>query len=1181
MNDFNRKLSKIFDLDLFQNELQDINLRVDIFIKSIEEFCDIDFLQTNTVLIIPTRFANEYEFFDDILLLGAPCYFYDKGSLNNDGNIKEIALKFSAYYLIIDSYYKKISISNFLNKETNLLNYPVLIQTHFEGFNCSTKITSGSEILLVEFDFEKIQEEFIKLYYNIESVLTNIDIIKLGSFFLKAKSEDKDLIFSQISQFLQKNENIVSVVGKLHKILKESTINIIASWKIRNETDNPIFKLGKTQESIENFIFLLLNLSLYSYNSGLHYNYYIPSIVSKNFLKSGKNDSSYGTIVLSARNELSEDALTNTLLISNTIWANIAIIDQNELNKELIKNATRAAVSQVMARNMSHNIGSHVLSKLITILQLMGILQPENKWQCKTNKEFEFKDKAYIKELHSIIEEFKEKCNNNSKDTDKTIEECFNKIFQALSKFEEKTFSNYTYLERFFAYLKARMDFLADITTNTPVIENTKGVYNDIVKPFINNRVLNDRISGIDDFKYEIMVCQPPANKQEHCVNHTTVECHKTPHVIAATNDIQLSIPNDLLGSHAFYTILENIIRNTAKHGTTPVEKNEQGEIVKDMDGKEIKLPVEFKIKVEEASLYQKINTGPKRIDESKDLDWNEFYAISIFDNCDLSKDSKNEPLKSDISKWTDKEKEEAGLNKDCTEIPRIQWLVITQNRHLNDSILKDNQLRHGAWGLIEMDASAAYLRKIDVELIDSDKYQITCLQGENPVTQDGELAIFQAYAEQEKYLGYRFFIRKPQEILIIGDDEDLEIKNLSNDAKKELLKKYKNEGVWIYDKESFKKCFKDNEQKVFPHKLLVLVKPDGGAIENLIKDNEACFSKRFYQSDKFDLVTDNHSKEGIDKFKLNLWINYYKNNAIKFYGVPCVPFKKIKENNFKLVKDSTEKCLSAIVETHAKDYCQKQFGKKNDCSSTPFDFIEIKVSATDHFFNDISTNKSDEKFIKYYQQWASAPIPILVMDERIQEFTVKNKHSIENLESCSPVGDTCYHKQGGIPYQVVYSHTNINIPNAKECNLNAQSFNSIEKDTIPVFMNIIETFQTFIANHKTEKHFFVVIHLGIIEKLISAYKIVSDKNYDKDKKEKTCEFVKEILLNMNKVYCKGKEDLSKYYDHIVVTSGRGTPQNIPQGIRYLNFSVISQYIITLRNKYAFTEALYSARQTN
>ena len=852
------------------------------------------------------------------------------------------------------------------------------------------------------------------------------------------------------------------------------------------------------------------------------------------------------------------------------------------------KLATRAAISQVMARNMSHNIGSHVLSKLITVFQLMGILKNEDSWQCRTLSESENKNKELIKELHDIIEKFKNEC--RVKDECKEIEDCFNSIIQTLTKFEIQTYSNYSLLASFFAYLKARMDYLADITTNTPVIENTKGIYNDIVRPFISNRILNDRISGIDEFKYEIIVCKPPPNKDEHCVNHTTEKCRNIINTVGSFHDVTLSIPNDILGSHAFYTILENIIRNTAKHGLTPLKKDANGIVIKDNNGNEIKVPIEFKIKVEEASSFIKKNhkkdkDGNPIIDKegiyvqenrkTEEWDWNEFYTISIFDNCDLSS------VHSDISDWTKIEKLEAGLDEACTIIPRIQELVIRQNRNLNKSILDNNQLRHSAWGLIEMDASAGYLRKIDVELIDSDKYQITCLQGENPVTADGELAILQAYAEQEKYLGYRFFIRKPQEILIVGEDEDLSINQLSRNDKKQLINEYKNGGVSIYNNEDFKDFFIDINQKVFPHKMVVLVKPDS-AIKELIEENEACFSKRVYQSDKFDLKIDKHNqiKENIDNFKLNLWIKYYQNNAIKFYREPTIGFKKIIENNFERVIDSKGKCMSAIIENHAKDYCQKQFGTKKP-ESLSFNYIEIMVSATEHLFTDISTNKSDEKFIKYYQQWASAPIPVLVMDERIQEFTFKNKHSIKNIDKCSPKSDICYHTQGGIPYQVVYSHTNINIPNTEECNLNAQNFNTIEKDIQPVFKSIIETFQSFVANHKTEKHFFVVIHLGIIEKLISAYKIVSNKNYDKDKKEKTCEFVKEILLNMNKVYCKEKEDLSQYYDHIIVTSGRGTPQNIPQGVRYLNFSVISQYMITLRNKYAFTEALFSARKTN
>ena len=53
-------------------------------------------------------------------------------------------------------------------------------------------------------------------------------------------------------------------------------------------------------------------------------------------------------------------------------------------------------------------------------------------------------------------------------------------------------------------------------------------------------------------------------------------------------------------------------------------------------------------------------------------------------------------------------------------------------------------------------------------------------------------------------------------------------------------------------------------------------------------------------------------------------------------------------------------------------------------------------------------------------------------------------------------------------------------------------------------------------------------------------------------------------------------------YDTFIITSGRGKPHNLPDDIRYVNFSTIYQYLTVQRNKYALTEALFSARkQTN
>lgn len=45
-----------------------------------------------------------------------------------------------------------------------------------------------------------------------------------------------------------------------------------------------------------------------------------------------------------------------------------------DLYRHAIRQATRAAISQVMARNMSHNLGSHVMSRLVTEESLMHYL---------------------------------------------------------------------------------------------------------------------------------------------------------------------------------------------------------------------------------------------------------------------------------------------------------------------------------------------------------------------------------------------------------------------------------------------------------------------------------------------------------------------------------------------------------------------------------------------------------------------------------------------------------------------------------------------------------------------------------------------------------------------------------------------------------------------------------------
>ena len=131
-----------------------------------------------------------------------------------------------------------------------------------------------------------------------------------------------------------------------------------------------------------------------------------------------------------------------------------------------------------MSRNLSHNIGSHVLANLTS--------------------------GGYLK---SLVGHNKE--------------------------------SGYGHIANLNSYLRTRMDFLADISTGTAVVENVKDLREDVTLPFQKIDLLQQHISGSDK-KVNIRLPRP---------------------------GILAAFPNDNLGVQAFYVILENVIRNSAKHG--------------------------------------------------------------------------------------------------------------------------------------------------------------------------------------------------------------------------------------------------------------------------------------------------------------------------------------------------------------------------------------------------------------------------------------------------------------------------------------------------------------------------------------------------------------------------------------------------------------------------------------
>jgi hypothetical protein len=123
----------------------------------------------------------------------------------------------------------------------------------------------------------------------------------------------------------------------------------------------------------------------------------------------------------------------------------------------------------------------------------------------------------------------------------------------------------------------------------------------------------------------------------------------------------------------------------------------------------------------------------------------------------------------------------------------------------------------------------------------------------------------------------------------------------------------------------------------------------------------------------------------------------------------------------------------------------------------------------------------------------------------------------------------------------------NISVPEKSKVNLNKPEFLPEDEEKLNEFLE-----------EKAKTHHTLVIHLGIIEKILKNTKNDSDK----DKKI---------------------EDWLKEYDakfkFVIVISGRGKPPSLPSDTRFLHYSLIARYIYEERSKYHLCKVLRAARR--
>lgn len=680
--------------------------------------------------------------------------------------------------------------------------------------------------------------------------------------------------------------------------------------------------------------------------------------------------------------------------------------------KELYPSALRAAISQVMARNGSHNIGSHVLNQLVRGL-----------------KDIDFNNQNYINSIFSLNDHHKDLI--NCFDSEKPIPKCNDLAFAQL--------------EYFNGYIKNRMEYLGDLAMNTPKMSSSLYLISDIFKDFDKVRLLLNTISGLGaNFIYEIQFII----KGEKITKYNYKDF-----------DIKLAIANDITGCQAFYNIFENIIRNTAKHS---IRNNKD---------------VIFTIDV-------------------KDIDA-DYYQINIYD--DVEKDGIDDKVKN-------------------------------QNTILNKNVLDEvsNSLRQGSLGMIEMDASAAYLRMLDITMINDNDYEIDLTPDENNKynTKGRELPILNANkfplkeGDEAKCLGYQFYMPKPKEFLFI--------KETGTVIDYEKLVTLKNEGVDVIFFDDFKNALENDT--TFPHQFVI--KEMDFCAE--VTSRKAQYSPRVL---KFQSCLINETFVNIERKIWELWTEK-KLGSNEYYKI-CTDAPDQNEKNNIVFSDHG---LNESVLLKQKYVTIEALSSLAQNKLPLFNQYLTRVNSYNKPIKNYVSNINDYKIgIEYLSDVLgdAATNKILVIDERIQEYSQKM------LEYN---GDEENKLNNEIPYYKLYEAMNVFIPS-----LTSETSKVFEYNLSNEFLDkkLIKKIKDYI---NVENPDFLVIHYGILERVFG------------DKKDEDINNFLKKLFNKNKKL------------EIIITSGRTRISGLPKFVRFVNLAPLLSAFIEIRSKYSINKILNDSR---
>jgi hypothetical protein len=791
-----------------------------------------------------------------------------------------------------------------------------------------------------------------------------------------------------------------------------------------------------------------------------------------------------------------------------------------------IKNSLKSAKAAIMSRNMSHNLGSHVLAYLRTQLNDVQTLIKENSLY-----EFFPMNKPVRDEIKNLINHLNEVINNN---VDFNIKETEN--------IELPFLIGLGYLIN---YLQERQDFIATIATNHfpySVSVNFKDmVYDDLnhdykairhpdslAFKYKGDNLLLDNIARSEGYRRKDIVIKfrefNGLNEYDRFLdNYELVETDDGyvngdgKKAFDDMHDINVVFPGGAVGRQAFYSILENFIRNTAKHA--PKGDSLINQVVVNID---ILNPVSVvdDMLVNAIQKYNKNeeeeNKIGKILDDSKLVD---FYRVELYDNT-------------------------GNFNK-ANE---------TLLKALKDDYIDEyGSLKEDYKGIKEMRISAAWLRFLEDE---SD------LEHKQPnADKNIEFPPVLQLAKKGKNICYVFYLLKPKDLLFVTDNKD-KIKELFKDKLNEFVKM----GWELTNYDSF-------DKKRHPRFRLIVFDQDLQC-ENRNRDiTKYCHSRYL-------IIENVHNElENFLKTKIIDHNNWKENVYNYLYGkmvVESIPLQHELPKIF-VLESKPGKLKTQKAEDDVKVFINEDFTdedknlivfKDHFDTQTEYESIEKhfpKIS----FVESISGNNSTDRLIRksdfgerwYLEMIESALTKIVVIDERLWSL-------YSEIDESELDDNTVDRSKADFNFSIL-KRKNIHVLNLIE---SEETFEVIEINTkgngkILKYNNEITLldYKQCVQNDTTDtkKHVvdFVCVHQGLVDKIYKKFGNIGSGS--------KADFVKNLLEML-------KEKLNANF--IIVHSGRSRPpqNDLPVEFPFIQYSAINHSIKDC--KHSLTELLYSAR---